>query len=74
MDLFTCNNGVATMFLQSCRASNSNKNMRITNLEYVGWVEEIISVDYGKFKFVVLYCTWAQTNMIGAHATMKCDE
>ena len=48
--------------------------MKTTNLEYVGWVEELISVDYGKFEVVVLYCTWAQANRSGARATIKCDE
>jgi hypothetical protein len=32
--------------------------MRTANLEYIGWVDEIIGVDYGKFEFLVLYCTW----------------
>ena len=62
-DLSTCDSGVAATFLQSCRS-----NMRTANLEYVGWVEEIISVDYGKFEVVVLYCTWAQANRSGACA------
>jgi hypothetical protein len=48
--------------------------MMTTNLEYVGWVEDLISVDYGKFEVVVLYCTWAQANKSGARASMKCDE
>ena len=43
-------------------------------LEYVGWVEEIISVDYDKFEVVVLYCTWARANRSGARAIMKSDE
>ena len=70
----TCGSGVAATFLQSCRSSSSDKNMRTANLEYVGWVDEIISVDYGKYEVVVLYCTWAQANKRGARATMKCDE
>ena len=74
VDLSTCDSGVVTTFLQSCRSSSSDKNTRTTNLEYVGWVEEIISMDYGKFEVVVLYCTWAQTNRSGARATIKCDE
>ena len=73
-DMSTYDTGVAATFLQSCRASSSDRNMRTTNLEYVGWVDEIISVNYGKFEMVVLYCTWAQTNKRGARATMKCDE
>jgi hypothetical protein len=74
VDMSTCDSGVAATFLQSCRSSSSDRNMRIANLEYVGWVDEIISVDYGKFEVVVLYCTWAQANKRGARATMKCDE
>ena len=74
VDLSTCDSGVAATFLQSCRSSSSDRNMRTTNLEYVGWVEEIISVDYGTFEVVVLYCTWARANKKGPRATMKCDE
>jgi hypothetical protein len=48
--------------------------MRTTNLKYVGWVEEIINMDYEKIKVVVLYCTWAQANRSGTRATMKCNE
>jgi hypothetical protein len=73
-DLSTCDSGVAAIFLQLCRSSSSDKNMRMANLEYVGWVEEIISVDYEKFEVVVLYCTWAQANRSGARVTMKSDE
>ena len=68
VDLSTCDSGVAATFLQSCWSSSNDKNTRTTNLEYVGWVEEIISVDYGKFEVVVLYCTWAQANRSGACA------
>ena len=70
----TCDSGVAVMFLQSCRSSFSDKNMRTTNLKYVGWVDEIISVDYEQYEVLVLYCTWAQTNKRGTWATMKCNE
>ena len=56
MDLSTCDSGVTATFLQSCHASNSDRNMRTANPKYVGW-GGIISVDYGKFKVVVLYCT-----------------
>jgi hypothetical protein len=57
VDPSTCDSGVAATFLQSCHTSSSDKNMRTANLEYVGWVGGIISVDYGKFKVIVLYST-----------------
>jgi hypothetical protein len=53
----TCDSGVAVTFLQACRASNSSRNVQTTNLEYIGWMEEIIGVDYGEFELIVLYCT-----------------
>ena len=70
----TCDSGVATTFLQACRASNNDQNVRTTNLEYIGWVEEIIGVDYGEFELIVLYCTWVRANLRGTGATMKRDD
>ena len=70
----TCDSGVAAIFLQACRVSNDDQNVRTTNLEYIGWMEEIIGVDYGEFEFIVLYCTWMRANLRGAGATMKRDD
>lgn len=70
----TCDSGVAATFLQACRASNNDRNVRTANLEYIGWVEEIIGVDYGEFELIVLYCTWVRANLRGAGATMKRDD
>ena len=44
------------------------------NVEYVGWVEEIIGVDCGKFEILLLYNTWVQAITSGHQATMKQDE
>ena len=70
----TCNNGVAATFSQACRASRKDQNHTVTNVEYVGWVEEIIGVDYGKFELLLLYCKWVQATWSGPRATMKRDE
>ena len=58
----TCDSGVAATFLQACRASNNDRNVWTANLEYIGWVEEIIGVDYREFDLIVLYCTWVKAN------------
>jgi hypothetical protein len=55
-NLNTCDSDVATTFFQSYHASSSDRNLSTAYLEYIGWVEEIIAVDYGKFKLYVLYC------------------
>jgi hypothetical protein len=48
--------------------------MRNANLEYIGWVDKILGVDYGVFELILLYCTWVQARTTGARATMKQDE
>ena len=70
----TCDSGVATIFLQACRASNNDRNLRTTNSKYIGWVEEIIGAHYGEFELIVLYCTPSRANLRGAGATMKRDD
>jgi hypothetical protein len=39
---------VAATFSQNCRSSVRAKNLKAANLEYVGWVEKILAVDYGR--------------------------
>ena len=72
--LTTCDCGVAATFSQNCRSSGHAKNIKAANLEYVRWVEEILVVDYGRYKLVVLYCNWVMANMVGHNVTMKRDE
>jgi hypothetical protein len=72
--LTTADSGVAATFRQLCRAGTKDTNLRAAELEYVGWVEEILSVDYGQFEVVVLYCNWVVANMRGDGATMKRDD
>ena len=72
--LTTADFGVAATFSQNCRSSVRAKNLKVANLEYVGWVEEILAVDYGRYELVVLYCNWVMANMVGHNATMKRDE
>ena len=74
VDLSTSDSGVATTFSQACHASRKDRNHTVANVEYVGWVEEIIGVDYGKFELLVLYCKWVQATWSGPRATMKRDE
>ena len=66
--------GVAATFSQNCRSSVHAKNLKAANLEYVGWLEEILAMDYGRYELVVLYCNWVMVNMVGHNATMKRDD
>jgi hypothetical protein len=72
--LTTADSGVAATFRQLCRTGTKDRNLEAAELEYVGWVEEILSVDYGHYEVVVLYCNWVVSNMRGDGATMKRDD
>jgi hypothetical protein len=73
-ELTTSDSGVAATFSQACRSNRKDRNHTVANVEYVGWVEEIIGVDYGKFELLLLYCKWVQATWNGPRATMKRDE
>ena len=62
---------LAATFSQHCHSSVCDINLKATNLEYVGWVEGILAVDYGRYEMVALYCNWVVANMVGQNATMK---
>jgi hypothetical protein len=72
--LTTCDNGVATTFDQICILRQNDTRFIITNLEYVGWVEGILELNYRVLKIVVLLCNWVKPNYDGNSATIKCDE
>ena len=72
--LTTMDYGVAATFRQLCHSGLKDTNPKSADLEYVGWVEEILLVDYDHFEVVVLYCNWVVANMKGEGATMKRDE
>jgi hypothetical protein len=73
--LTTQDNGTITsIFEQECVSGPNDQKPMVAKLEYVGWVEEILELNYGILNFVVLLCNWMKTNYIGSSATMKQDE
>jgi hypothetical protein len=46
----------------------------VTNLEYEGWMEGILVLNYEVLKIVVLLCNWVKGNYNGSSATIKRDE
>jgi hypothetical protein len=70
-NLVTMDSGVATIFGTPCR---SNVNPIEAEVESVGYVEEILELNYGTTCVIVLLCNWVRANHRGAGATMKRDE
>jgi hypothetical protein len=46
----------------------------MASFEYVGWIEEILELDYGRFQTIVLLCNWLVANYEGSSAIVKRDE
>ena len=61
-----CSKVIVHLSLRSFR-----NTMKVGNVGYIGWMEEIIGVDYGKFEILLLYCTWVQAITNGPRATIK---
>jgi len=72
--LTICDNGVATIFEQICVSRQNDTRPIVTNLEYVGWVEGILELNYGVLKIVVPLCNWVKENYNMSIATIKRDE
>ncbi len=45
--LSTLDSSVATTFEQECRYRSNDWNPIMASIEYVGWIEEILELDYG---------------------------
>lgn len=69
--LITNDNGVATIFQQECVLRPIDENPIFAKLEYIGWVEEILELNYMVLKLVVLFCNWVKANYTGSSAIVK---
>jgi hypothetical protein len=47
---------VATTFEQECRSHLGDQNPIMALLEYVGWIEEILELDYDMFQTIMFLC------------------
>ncbi len=65
--LTTYVSGIVATFEQTCVLRLNEK------LEYVGWVEKILELNYGILNIVVLLCNWVKTNYTWNNATIKRD-
>ncbi|KAG0597359.1 hypothetical protein M758_UG331700 [Ceratodon purpureus] len=73
LHLKTCDSGVAATFVRPCRFGIRDRNPVMAALEYVGYVDEIVELEYGAFKQTVLVGSWVRANYRGSNATVKRD-
>ena len=73
-NLVTMDSGFAAVFGTTCRSNVNDRNPIEVEVEYIGYVEEILELNYGTTCVIVLLCNWVRGNHRGAGATMKHDD
>jgi hypothetical protein len=46
----------------------------MASFEYVGWIMEILKLNYGRFQTIILLCNWVVANYEGSYAIARQDE
>jgi hypothetical protein len=72
--LTTCDSGIVATFEQTHVSRPNVQRLVIARLKYVGWVEEILELNYEVLKTIVLLCNWVKTNYNESSATIKRDK
>jgi hypothetical protein len=72
--LKTLDSGVVATFEHECISRPNDQILMLGKLKYVGWVEEILELNYGILKIVVLLCNWVKLNYSRNSVTMKKNE
>jgi hypothetical protein len=67
----TCDSSVAATYSRLCILRPHDCNPVIAKLEYIGHIEEILQLDYGRFSVVVLICDFMKVNYVGKQRSIK---
>ncbi len=53
---------------------SNDQRLVVAKLKYVGWVEDILELNYEILNLVVMLCNQVKANYVGSSATIKRDE
>jgi hypothetical protein len=70
----TVDSGVAAKFEHPWRSGICDRNPMVAPVEYVGYLKEILEVNYRTLCVTVLVCRWTKANYRGPHATIRKDK
>jgi hypothetical protein len=73
-DKVTCDNGVAAAILRRNRGRRVSRPWELESREFVGWIEEILELDYRSHSCIVLVCSWIPPSMGGPNAKVVRDD
>lgn len=74
VNLVTCDSGVTATCETLQRSGLSDVNLISGSVTYYGKIKEILELDYGRLKPVLLLCDWVVPISRGATTSMKKDE
>jgi hypothetical protein len=73
-DKVTCDSGVAATVWRRSRGQRRNTSSRLESAEFVGWVQEILKLDYRNHCCIVLVCSWIPGDITGQNAKVVRDK
>jgi hypothetical protein len=60
----TCDSAIAAAVRKRRRGTDNYEGGIFDKMEYVGWVEEILELNYRSHYIIVLICSWVSTNLM----------
>jgi hypothetical protein len=73
-DKRTCYSSTAASFLQPLCGTESSDDAVVVPVEYIGWIDEILELNYGSHCVIVLLYSWVKASTEGTNAIVKRDE
>ena len=73
LSLTTCDSGIAAKFRRPWRSRLRDHNLVEAVVEYVGYLQEIVELDYTSHCVVIFVCEWVKANYAGSNATVRKD-
>jgi hypothetical protein len=72
-DKITCDSALASTVWKRSTGSDSDARERLDKMEYVGWIEEILELNYRSHCVILLMCSWVSTKLDDANSKMRRD-
>jgi hypothetical protein len=70
----TADSGVVALFEQFHKLNMDDPNPKVRREEYLGWIQEILELNYREYYVVLLACNWVKARYIGLYPTIVQDK
>jgi hypothetical protein len=65
---------IFSTFEQECVSGPNDQQPILAKLEYVGWIEEILELNYGVLNTIIFFCNRVKASYTRSNATIKGNE